>query len=230
MSRPDFMISEGLVVTPSIRPRSLSSRISFTSAVSTKNFIFPPLRRGCPGRSLQSGFRLAQRGGKVTVMASKIRDKFCSRKVVPVLVPMPSERPYTYAVPEGMEVGPGSIVAGAAGAAAGGRGRLGRGGDEGRIRNKLREITQVFDCPPLNEPMRRFIDWVARYTLSPPGMVARMALRAPAAFDPEPPTPGSAHRCLPERMTAARERVLEHGDRRAGLDASRAWRMRQACR
>jgi primosomal protein N' (replication factor Y) len=52
--------------------------------------------------------------------------------------------------------------------------------------DKLREITQVFDCPPLNAPMRRFIDWVAAYTLSPPGLVARMALRAPAAFDPEP--------------------------------------------
>jgi primosomal protein N' (replication factor Y) len=38
--------------------------------------------------------------------------------------------------------------------------------------------------------MRRFIDWVGRYTLSAPGMVARMVLRVPAAFDPEPPTPG----------------------------------------
>jgi primosomal protein N' (replication factor Y) len=27
--------------------------------------------------------------------------------------------------------------------------------------DKLREITQVFDCPPLTAPMRRFIDWVA---------------------------------------------------------------------
>jgi primosomal protein N' (replication factor Y) len=35
--------------------------------------------------------------------------------------------------------------------------------------DKLREITQVFDCPPVNAPMRRFIDWVAAYTLSPPG-------------------------------------------------------------
>ena len=34
--------------------------------------------------------------------------------------------------------------------------------------------------------MRRFVDWIAAYTLSPPGMVARMLLRAPEAFDPEP--------------------------------------------
>ena len=28
----------------------------------------------------------------------------------PVLVPMPAERPYTYQVPDGMQVEPGSIV------------------------------------------------------------------------------------------------------------------------
>jgi len=31
-------------------------------------------------------------------------------RVVPVLVPMPAERPYSYMVPEGMNVQPGSIV------------------------------------------------------------------------------------------------------------------------
>ena len=40
--------------------------------------------------------------------------------------------------------------------------------------------------------MRRFVDWVAAYTLSPPGMVARMVLRAPEAFDPEPLDRGAA--------------------------------------
>jgi len=37
--RPDLAISEGLVVTPSSRPVSASSRMSAISAVSTKNFI-----------------------------------------------------------------------------------------------------------------------------------------------------------------------------------------------
>jgi len=57
--------------------------------------------------------------------------------------------------------------------------------------------------------MRRFIGWVARYTLSAPGMVARMVLRVPAAFEPEPPVPGlQLTDRRPDRMTAARERVL----------------------
>ncbi len=126
-----------------------------------------------------------------------------------VLVPMPAERPYTYAVPDGMQVGPGSIVQ----VPLGPREVAGVvwDADPGNVDpKKLRPITQAFDCPPLSDDMRRFIDWVADYTLSPPGLAARMALRAPAAFDPEPwieglkPT-GNA----PDRMTDARRRVME---------------------
>lgn len=130
------------------------------------------------------------------------------RKVVPVLLPMPAERAYSYALPDGADAVPGQIVQVPLGP------RLVAGvvwDGEADVVNpdKLREITQVFDCPPLNAPMRRFIDWVASYTLSPPGLVARMALRAPAAFDPEPLIEAlqlTGQR--PERITAARERVL----------------------
>ena len=77
-----------------------------------------------------------------------------------------------------MKVGPGSIV----------RVPLGPrevagivwDGDGGGVDpRKLRPISQVFDCPPIDHDMRRFVDWIAAYTLSPPGMVARMLLRAP---------------------------------------------------
>lgn len=58
--------------------------------------------------------------------------------------------------------------------------------------------------------MLRFMRWAADYTLSPPGMVARMVLRAPAAFDPEPAVPGLRYNGgEPERMTDARARVME---------------------
>lgn len=127
----------------------------------------------------------------------------------PVLVPMPAERPYTYAVPEGMRVVPGSIVR----VPLGPRqvaGIVWDGAVEKVDARKLRPIEQVFDCPPIDRAMRRFVDWVAQYTLSPPGMVARMLLRAPEAFDPEPWIEG-VQRTLadPDRMTAARQRVLE---------------------
>lgn len=128
---------------------------------------------------------------------------------VPVLVPMPAQRPYTYAVPNGMRVVPGSIVRVPLGP------RLVAGIVwDGVVENidakKLRPIEHVFDCPPITEPMRRFVDWVAQYTLSPPGMVARMLLRAPEAFDPEPWIEGLQRTLTePDRMTAARTRVLE---------------------
>ena len=130
----------------------------------------------------------------------------------PVLVPMPAERPYTYAVPSGMRVVPGSIV----------RVPLGPrqvagivwDGPAGDVDpRKLRPIEAVFDCPPIDRATRRFVDWIADYTLSAPGMVARMLLRAPEAFDPEPWTEGLQRTALlPDRMTAARQRVLETAD------------------
>jgi len=129
--------------------------------------------------------------------------------VVPVLVPMPAERAYSYAVPEGMEVLPGSIVR----VPLGPRQVAGIVWDtkvEALDRGRLRPIDHVFECPPINAEMRRFVDWIAAYTLSPPGMVARMILRAPEAFDPEPWTEGlRLAGDKPARMTAARARVLE---------------------
>ncbi|UUP17514.1 primosomal protein N' [Nitratireductor thuwali] len=128
--------------------------------------------------------------------------------VIPVMVPMPADRPYSYAVPAGMRVVPGSIVRVPLGPreVAG----IAWDGEGGPVdAKKLRPIAHVFDCPPLDAPTRRFVEWIAAYTLSPAGMVARMLLRAPAAFDPEPPIQGlRLTERRPDRLTAARERVL----------------------
>ncbi len=136
-----------------------------------------------------------------------------TRRIVPVLVPMPAPKPYSYTVPEGMAVEPGSIVQ----VPLGPRFVLGvvwEGADDGTVDpKKLKSIERVFDCPPLTPDMRAFIDWVASYTVSPPGLVARMALRAPAAFDPEPMVEGlRLTEARPERLTPARTRVIEAAD------------------
>ncbi|WP_427025260.1 primosomal protein N' [Aureimonas ureilytica] len=140
-------------------------------------------------------------------------------RTVPVLVPMPAERPYSYTVPDGMAVQPGSIVQ----VPLGPRqvaGVVWDGETDAVDPKKLKAITHAFDCPPLPEAMRRFIDWVADYTLSPPGLVARMVLRVPVAFDPEPFVDGlrlTEHR--PERLTPARQKLLETAT--AGLEWTR---------
>ena len=127
---------------------------------------------------------------------------------VAVLVPTPAETPYTYALPAGMNAPAGAIVQVPLGPrmVAGVVWDRGAGAVDPR---KIRPVSQVFDCPPLTADMRRFIDWVAAWTLSPPGMVARMALRAPAAFEPEAPLEGLRLTAIrPDRMTAARARII----------------------
>ena len=146
-------------------------------------------------------------------MSSDSTDLFGEKlfpRTVPVMVPVPTPTPYSYSVPDGMAVEPGSIVQ----VPLGPRlvpGVVWDGGDDGNVDpKKLRPIEKVFDCPPLSKEMRDFLDWVSAYTVTPPGLVARMALRAPTAFDPEPMIEGlrfTGHR--PERLTSARERVLE---------------------
>src|SRR5690606_13908893 len=133
-------------------------------------------------------------------------------RVVPVMVPMPAERPYSYGVPVGMHVEPGSIVR----VPLGPRevaGVVWHGECERIAPSRLRKISHAFDCPPLPAEMRRFVDWVASYTLAPPGMVVRMALRAPAAFDPEPAIEGLCFTGLhPDKVTPARRRLLDYAD------------------
>ncbi len=131
-------------------------------------------------------------------------------RVVPVLVPLPVPGAYSYAVPEGVHVEPGSVVQ----VPVGPRQLIGvvwDGENDDRLDpKKLRPLTLVFDCPPLSKEMRDFVDWVASYTLSPPGLVARMAIRAPAALDPEPMVEGLRYLGgQPERLTPARARVLD---------------------
>ena len=142
-------------------------------------------------------------------------DLFGSAKVVPVVVPIPADRPYSYAVPDGVSVRPGDIVQVPLGP------RKVAGvvwdspeADDGDVDpKKIRALEQKFDCPALPEEMRRFIDWVAHYTLSPIGMVLRMVLRAPGAFDPEPPLAGIRYKGGDiERLTDARKRVLEYAE------------------
>ncbi len=50
---------------------------------------------------------------------------------------------------------------------------------------KLRPVTQKLPVPPLAAPLRRFMDWVARYYVQSPGQVLRMALSSREALEGE---------------------------------------------
>ena len=77
---------------------------------------------------------------------------------------------------------------------------------------KMKTIDGVLEMPALPPITLQFCEWIAKYTLSPLGMVARMMMSAPAAFEPVKPrfgvtvVPGAPP--LP-RMTPERIKALE---------------------
>ncbi len=108
---------------------------------------------------------------------------------VPVLMPVALGQTYDYLVPEGPGIGPGHFVL----VPFGPQSRIGivwdgpQGEQKPLDRKKLKALTSVIDAPPLPLISLRFAEWVARYTLAPLGMVARMLMSADSAFDAAKP-------------------------------------------
>ena len=76
--------------------------------------------------------------------------------------------------------------------------------------HRLKPVSAVLDVPPLPVASRRFVDWVAGYTLTPPGLVMAMALRL-NAYDPVRAVVGWQRAPSPPedaRITPSRARVL----------------------
>ncbi len=129
---------------------------------------------------------------------------------VDVLVPVALDHTYSYRVPRDLDLKPGDIVAVPLGA----RQAIGVvWADDVTIKpglhNRMKDVELKLDYPPLRPELRKFIDWVSEYTLSPRGMVLRMCLRmgdlGPAREKVGVRIAGPA----PKRMTVARTRVLQ---------------------
>ena len=141
---------------------------------------------------------------------AETRSSFTERLTgrVAVLLPLPLSGAYDYLLPDGESAAPGALV----------RVPLGTrmvfgvlwGPGSGAVEAKrLKPVGAVLELPPLGDALRRFVDWVASYTLAPPGAVLRMVLSVPAALEPpRPQTVYTAGAERPERMTPHRERVF----------------------
>src|SRR5262245_44975829 len=133
-----------------------------------------------------------------------------ARRVVDVLVPVALDHAYSYVVPAEMAVAPGDVVA----VPLGPREAMGVVWAENpnpnpRLDNRLKEISDKLDVPPLKPELRKFVDWVSNYTLTARGMVARMALRMGEHLGPARERVGvRLAGPPPKRMTPARGRVL----------------------
>ncbi|SHF78580.1 replication restart DNA helicase PriA [Kaistia soli DSM 19436] len=131
-------------------------------------------------------------------------------RTVSVLLPLAVEGPYTYSVPHGLTLAPGDIVR----VPLGPREMIGAVWDEppdGSVgHNRLRPVAERYDAPPLVETLRRFVDWVAHYTMTPRGMILRMVLRAPDALMPEKEIAALRFSgAAPARSTPGRSRLIE---------------------
>src|SRR6266571_2422661 len=109
-----------------------------------------------------------------------------STRVVDVLVPVALNQNYSYRVPRGMELKPGDVVC----VPLGPREVVAvvwaeNANPDPRLHNRLKDVGEKLDVPPLKGELRSLVDWVANYTLSARGMVLRMTLRMGENLGPE---------------------------------------------
>jgi primosomal protein N' (replication factor Y) (superfamily II helicase) len=133
---------------------------------------------------------------------------------VPVLLPVALDQTYDYLLPEGIAAPAGTFVL----VPFGPQTRIGLVwhrpiGEAAKpiAAKKLKRIAQILaEVSPLPPLALDFAEWVARYTLTPLGMVARMLMGPSALFEPFKPRFGVKRvAAAPARLTPARKRVLE---------------------
>lgn len=165
-------------------------------------------------------------------------DSAAARRIQ-VLLPLPLTGPYDYLAPADLALEPGSVVV----VPLAQRELVGVVWDKPLESApaeakpvplaKLRPVLEVLPVPPLSDVARRFIAWVADYTLAAPGAVLRMALSSPSAL--APPKPVTLYQPCDTargeggveglRLTPARRRVLaelEQGPARTLADLAQA--------
>jgi primosomal protein N' (replication factor Y) len=134
-----------------------------------------------------------------------------STGVVDVLVPVALDQAYSYRVPRGLELKAGDVVC----VPLGPREVVGvvwaeNARPDPRLHNRLKDVGEKLDVPPLKPELRALVDWVSNYTLSPRGMVLRMCLRMGDDLGPERVRMGvRLAGPPPQRMTPARRRLIE---------------------
>jgi primosomal protein N' (replication factor Y) (superfamily II helicase) len=133
------------------------------------------------------------------------------KRVVDVLVPVALDRAYSYRVPEQLAVAPGDIVSVPLGAREATAVVWAENPKPNpRLDNRLKDVEEKLELPPLRSELRSFVDWVANYTLSSRGMVLRMCLRMGEHLGAERERVGvRLAGPAPQRLTKARRRVLE---------------------
>src|SRR5262249_45341292 len=132
-------------------------------------------------------------------------------RVVDILVPVALDQTYSYRVPAGLDLAPGDLVAVPLRAREYmGFVRADNPSPNPRLHNRLKDVDEKLDMPPLKTELRQFVDWVSGYTLASRGTVLRMTLRMGQHLGPGRERIGvRVAGPAPRRMTAPRARVLK---------------------
>jgi primosomal protein N' (replication factor Y) (superfamily II helicase) len=130
--------------------------------------------------------------------------------IVEVLLPLALDQPYSYKVPAELNLKQGDVVA----IPFGTRDAIGVVWNINtstiKHESKLKSIKEKLDWPAFTLAMYQFIEWIARYTLAPRGLVMKMALRDPESVAPERPKISVRLTGLqPKRPTAQRLRLMD---------------------
>jgi primosomal protein N' (replication factor Y) (superfamily II helicase) len=133
------------------------------------------------------------------------------KRVVDVLVPVALDRAYSYRVPDALRLAPGDIVSVPLGAReATAVVWADNPKPNPRLDNRLKDVEEKLEIPPLKDELRAFVDWVAKYTIASRGMVLRMCLRMGEHLGAERERVGvRLAGPPPQRLTTARARVLQ---------------------
>ncbi|WP_298957888.1 primosomal protein N' [uncultured Methylobacterium sp.] len=128
--------------------------------------------------------------------------------IADVLIPLALDTAYSYAVPAGLDLAEGDVVQ----IPLGPRETVGVvwGLRDGAAGGNLRKVTARIADEGMAPPLRRLVDWIARYTLAPKGSALAMALRLPEE-GPRTETAKVGVRATgaaPSRITAARSKVV----------------------
>ena len=128
-------------------------------------------------------------------------------KVASVLLPLAVPEPFDYEVPGALDVSVGDQVAVPLGPRVI-RGVVAEVRDIPGQNRPLKAICEILPDPPLPSGTVEFVQWTARWTLSPPGDAVGVALRGLRAPPPRPAKVLRPTGVAPARPTPAREAVL----------------------
>ncbi len=127
--------------------------------------------------------------------------RYMTQHYTTILLPLPFNEGFTYRIPEGMALAQGDMV----------RVPFGRREVYGIVweldvtrdapEEKIKTVIERIDLPGLTPAFCQFLQWVADYTVSPLGLVLKMALSVPDAF--EPPKKSAKYPVLPVTLPPA---------------------------